>query len=618
MIKAMPNVLSVMAVNLLFMSVFAILGVQLFSGRFATCISAPELTARDACLAAGETWENPRLGHLDSFPAAMLILFECATFEGWPDVMFAMIDATDQGHAPELNHSPAQGLFMITWIVIGGMFLINVFVGVVFDSFAEMKMTEGGAAALSDDQSEWVKSMEAAYKVQPTRYPPCPPNPLRAWCYGVIRTKWFEPFVLGVILLNAAMLACDGYGISEGFKQLLAAGNELCLVVFVIEAVLKILALSFEEYIQKAWNIFDFTVVVLSLLQELASLIGGSTGLNPSIARALRTVRVARQQRANKSARRLRQMLSTLVFSLPALANISAIFLIVLFLFSVLGMQLFGSVKHGEFLNDDANFCYFGSAAMTMFRSATGESWNGIMHDAMVTPEQGCSEEKGDCGSWLAIPFFVAYTVVANFVVLNMMIAIILDEFAQSQDRENYKLKPEHTEAFVDAWAEFDPYAAGLMNIRFLRSFMRALPPPLGLDPEEFPLHKVRSTNVTAFINELENVHAYDNKVTGTPEVRFLELLESLSKRVYKLHGIELDLEDLANRDGDKKNQMLEGLKEQMARAKQHESSDLPKNDLVQLHSVCVIQQRWNLERALPVVCTSHRVSSPRTAAVTS
>ena len=73
---------------------------------------------------------------------------------------------------------------------------------------------------------------------------------------------------------------------------------------------------------------------------------------------------------------------------------------------------------------------------MTMFRSATGESWNGIMHDTMVTDGDGCSDAAGDCGSYVAVPFFVAYTVIANFVVLNMMIAIILEEFQKAQKRE--------------------------------------------------------------------------------------------------------------------------------------------------------------------------------------
>ena len=72
--------------------------------------------------------------------------------------------------------------------------------------------------------------------------------------------------------------------------------------------------------------------------------------------------------------------------------------------------QLFGDVAHGDFLDDDANFCSFDSSFMTMFRSATGESWNGIMHDVMVTDGDGCSEAEGNCGSYVAIPFFVSYT----------------------------------------------------------------------------------------------------------------------------------------------------------------------------------------------------------------
>ena len=78
------------------MTVFAILGVQLFSGRFATCVDQPQLLSRADCLGAGATWKNPRMGHFDDFASAMLMLFECATFEGWPDVMFAAIDATNQ------------------------------------------------------------------------------------------------------------------------------------------------------------------------------------------------------------------------------------------------------------------------------------------------------------------------------------------------------------------------------------------------------------------------------------------------------------------------------------------------------------------------------------------
>mmetsp|Transcript_15432 Transcript_15432/g.38715 ORF Transcript_15432/g.38715 Transcript_15432/m.38715 type:complete len:831 (+) Transcript_15432:1-2493(+) len=569
------------------MTVFAILGVQLFSGKFAHCVTQPELLTRDACLQAGHAWQNPRMGSFDNFGSAMLLLFECATIEGWPDVLFATVDAARQGEAPKINHSPEQGLFLISWIVIGGMFLINVFVGVVFDSFAKMKEDEE-LGVVDARQKQFILTLEATLKVKPVRYPPCPDNPLRAWCYRMVKKKWFEQIVLSIILLNAAILAADYYEAGPEYLRLLALGNDFCLVAFVVEAILKILALSFSEYIIKPWNVFDFSIIVISLLHELIVTFGDST-LNPSLARLLRIVRVVRLLRAIKSARRIRSMLTTLIFSLPALANISSIFCIVLFLFSVLGMQLFGDVMHGEFLNDDANFCHFSSSAMTMFRSATGEAWNGIMHDVMVSPDQGCSIEAGNCGSWTAIPFFVSYMVVANFVVLNMMIAIIIQEFQLTQKREEYRLRPEQTEAFVNAWAEFDPYATGRMSVRHLREFIGVLPPPLGLDPRDFPLGRIRSLDVTALISSLEGVQAYENLEGRGPEVVFRQILDALTNLVYADVSKEIALQD----DTQESRFMRQLRLRRESELALYQNSRSPKNNLVELHSACVIQQRW-------------------------
>ena len=100
--------------------------------------------------------------------------------------------------------------------------------------------------------------------------------------------------------------------------------------------------------------------------------------------------------------------------------------------------QIFGRVAHGEYLNEDANFCTFPSAMLTLFRCATGEGWNAIMHDAMVTAESGgCSEARGDCGHpAAAIPFFVTYVTLSTFIVLKMMIALIIDNFTAALNRD--------------------------------------------------------------------------------------------------------------------------------------------------------------------------------------
>lgn len=104
--RAVPLVLDVIMIFLLFLVVFAILGVQLFGGRLAHCVAAPELSTSDACAAAGHVWTTPPRGHFDNVFAASLLLFEMATLEGWTTDMFMGIDATVAGAGPVRDASP--------------------------------------------------------------------------------------------------------------------------------------------------------------------------------------------------------------------------------------------------------------------------------------------------------------------------------------------------------------------------------------------------------------------------------------------------------------------------------------------------------------------------------
>lgn len=91
----------------------------------------------------------------------------------------------------------------------------------------------------------------------------------------------------------------------------------------------------------------------------------------------LRMLRVARMFRLIPRARGLNVLMQTLVFSIPALANVGSVLFLFLFVFAVVGMNLFGSVKPGKYLDANANFGDVGTALLTLFRMITGESWDG-------------------------------------------------------------------------------------------------------------------------------------------------------------------------------------------------------------------------------------------------
>ena len=65
----------------------------------------------------------------------------------------------------------------------------------------------------------------------------------------------------------------------------------------------------------------------------------------------------------------------------------------------------------------------------------TGDSWSGVMYGAMVSPHEGCDPSPADgshtnCGNSIAIPFFVSFLLIGSFVFLNLIVAIVLDNFS--------------------------------------------------------------------------------------------------------------------------------------------------------------------------------------------
>ena len=177
-------------------------------------------------------------------------------------------------------------------------------------------------------------------------------------------------------------------------------------------AALKIAALSLSGYLADGWNVFDLVVVCTSLIDLLAAvaLSPGQSGVQPTLLRLLRLTRILRTMRAIKSSRGLRTLLVTLFTSLPALSNVLSVFVLILVTYAVVGMHLF---RHVRWADPFADFCSFPAALLTMLRCATGEGWNALMHQAL-TPSADCAPEHlqaGDCGTWLAAPFFVSHTI---------------------------------------------------------------------------------------------------------------------------------------------------------------------------------------------------------------
>lgn len=152
------------------------------------------------------------------------------------------------------------------------------------------------------------------------------------------------------------------------------------MAIFTIEAVIKLFALR-RNYFKTAWNIFDFTVVIGTLVILVVGFLNlGEFGIQSTILRSLRIGRVMRLLRRLK---KLQIIFNTLMEALPSMGSLGMLLLLLMFMYAIIGMSQFGFVNTTDQDNADhhANFKNFLNSFLLLFRSATGEAWDSLMFD---------------------------------------------------------------------------------------------------------------------------------------------------------------------------------------------------------------------------------------------
>jgi voltage-gated sodium channel type II alpha len=243
------------------------------------------------------------------------------------------------------------------------------------------------------------------------------------WCWVrvqelvalIVFDPFMELFITLCIVVNTLFMAMDHHNMDKDFENILQQGNYFFTATFAIEAAMKLIALSPKFYFREGWNIFDFVIVALSLLElGLASVSGLSV---------LRSFRLLRVFKLAKSWPTLNLLISIMGKTVGDLGNLTFVLAIIIFIFAVMGMQLFGKNYIEEnFGGEDIprwNFKDFMHSFMIVFRVLCGE-WIESMWDCMRVSGAPC------------VPFFLATVVIGNLVVLNLFLALLLSSFGAS------------------------------------------------------------------------------------------------------------------------------------------------------------------------------------------
>ncbi|XP_027766444.1 voltage-dependent L-type calcium channel subunit alpha-1F-like, partial [Empidonax traillii] len=200
--------------------------------------------------------------NFDNVLAGMMALFTVSTFEGWPALLYKAIDANAEDQGPIYNYRVEISIFFIVYIIVIAFFMMNIFVGFVIITFRAQGESEYRNCELDKNQRQCV---EYALKAQPLRrYIPKNRTQYRVW--AMVNSTAFEYIMFVLILLNTIALAVQHYEQSKPFNYVMDLLNMVFTGLFTVEMVLKIIAFKPRHYFCDAWNTFDALIVVGSVV----------------------------------------------------------------------------------------------------------------------------------------------------------------------------------------------------------------------------------------------------------------------------------------------------------------------------------------------------------------
>ncbi|XP_069373568.1 voltage-dependent T-type calcium channel subunit alpha-1G isoform X17 [Paralichthys olivaceus] len=449
-----------------FFIIFGILGVQLFKGKFFFCQGlehqVKNITNKSDCMQASYKWVRHKY-NFDNLGQALMSLFVLASKDGWVDIMYNGLDAVGVDKQPELNYNPWMLLYFISFLLIVAFFVLNMFVGVVVENFhkcrrhqeaEEAKLREAKRLKRREKKRRnllvpgvsWALSegtlKEAQSKPYYSDY-----SPTRLLIHKMCTSHYLDLFITIVIGLNVITMSMEHYEQPRELDEALKICNYIFTLIFVLESVFKLVAFGFRRFFKDKWNQLDLAIVLLSImgitLEEIE--VNASLPINPTIIRIMRVLRIARVLKLLKMAVGMRALLDTVMQALPQVGNLGLLFMLLFFIYAALGVELFGDLICDELhpcegLGRYATFKNFGMAFLLLFRVSTGDNWNGIMKDTL----RDCAQDTNTCYNTVVSPiYFVSFVLTAQFVLVNVVIAVLMKHLEESNKEAKEGALPE-------------------------------------------------------------------------------------------------------------------------------------------------------------------------------
>ncbi|KAG3163895.1 hypothetical protein PI126_g5356 [Phytophthora idaei] len=479
---------------------FATLGMQIFGGRFAYC-SDPAIDTAEKCVgvfwnsATGiltpRVWGNLSGLHFDNITGAMSSILFLISMKGWlPVVNIAMdfVDDTDvnNDHQASAIASTYFAGFFVAFLFFTRFYLLKVFAGILMNNFR----CYNGTLLLTNLQLIWLRKKQAIVAMRP-KYP-LPTSKFMQLAQFYMQKRSFRGFISTVVILHTSLLAWYRSPVHRGTTEDedVDTGvwwfHYIFSLIYAFDAVLRVAAVGWRDFLMKGftWRTFNSCTAFIMLVGPLIS--------NSPVLLILGMTRAFDFKHLSlvlERSRALRTLFRTLLASVQLTLKVTLLLGYVLFVFAIVGVQVFSLTRWASGLNANLNLTTFPSAYAAFVKFAAGEDWYATYLASSVAPPQCVlwGHSSSDCGSpTISALFYNIFYVLVVLILQNLYASTMVDTYvlmsARADDNEQLLgFQAEHLQRFQTIWSEFDTDALGLLHRKHLMALLKKLEPPLGL-----------------------------------------------------------------------------------------------------------------------------------------
>lgn len=244
-------------------------------------------------------------------------------------------------------------------------------------------------------------------------------------CKRIADSSRFQNFIYVVIVLNAIALGLGTYSWSETVDRAITVADDTFLGIFVLELAIRIAAFGRrpQDFFKDGWNVFDFIVIGAAFAPGLRD--------NATLLRLARLLRVVRLVSVMPD---LRILVRAMARSIPPITSLVVLTLLLMYVYGMVGWILFHD-------SDPDSWGNIGQSMLSLFQILTLENWPAFLEAGQAVHP----------ASWI---FFVSYVLIASFLVINILIAIIINSMEEVHDAETAAHRKDIVESEGETVAE--------------------------------------------------------------------------------------------------------------------------------------------------------------------